>query len=33
MIKRLILDLKKQYAVPAYDLDNTKNISEETIDF
>ena len=29
----LILDLKKQYALPVYYLDNIETISEETIEF
>ena len=33
MIKQLILNIKKQYAVPVYNLDNIENIPDELIEF
>ena len=33
MIKQLILNIKKQYAVPVYNLDNIKHIPDELIEF
>ena len=33
MMKQLILDVKKQYAVPVYNLDNIENIPDELIEF
>ena len=33
MMKQLILDVKKQYAVPVYNLDNIDYIPDELIEF
>ena len=33
MIKQLILDVKKQYAVPVYNLENTEYIKDELNEF
>ena len=33
MKKQFILDVKKQYAVPVYNLDNIENIPDELIEF